>query len=107
MGVVALMMAAMLLGTVCSPQAKRQKGRALLRIPTATSGPISLSGGSLWRPSLNTVQRKTEPKVRRLKATQTGGRSAPASLMRMNDAPHTAESKSISSASRSFTVFAS
>jgi hypothetical protein len=47
MGVVALMMAAMFEGTVCSPHAKKQKGSALLRIPTTTSGPMSLTGGSL------------------------------------------------------------
>ena len=48
-GVVALITAAMLLGTVRSPQAKRAKGKALLKSATVNSQGSRRRGGSYGR----------------------------------------------------------
>jgi hypothetical protein len=102
MGVVALMTAAMLEGTVRSPMAKKTKGMALLKRATRRSQPRSRRGGSVRRRARSTVQRKAAPKAVRMSATQGGGKLWTVRLMRRNDAPQMAESSNSSRTSRSF-----
>src|SRR5882757_11103732 len=95
MGVVALRIAAVLLGTVRSPQAKKVKGIALLKSATRKSQKKSLRGGSECLPTTKTTQSSAAPKAERSSATQTGGKLFPAMLMRRNDIPQTAASRRI------------
>src|SRR5579859_4468093 len=94
-GVVALMMAAMLLGTVRSPQAKKVKGIALLNSATVTSQGSRRRGGNRWPPSLRTAHSKPAPSAQRKSATQRGGNAVPATRIMRKETPQTAESKSI------------
>ena len=87
MGVVALMTAAMLLGTVRSPMAKKTNGMALLKRATRSSQPRSRRGGRERRRARSTVQRKAAPKAVRMSATQGGGKLWTVRLMSRNDAP--------------------
>jgi hypothetical protein len=95
MGVVALITAAMLLGTVRSPQAKRVKGIALLNRATSRSQGSRRRGGSLLPPRLRTVHNSAAPRVHRSSATQNGGKVPPAMRIKRKETPHTAESRSI------------
>src|SRR5271156_4750694 len=96
-GVVALITAAMLLGTVRSPQAKKVNGRALLNRATARSQGSRRRGGSLLPPRRSTVQSKAAPSAQRRSATHSGGNSAPAIRIMRNETPHTADSRRICS----------
>src|ERR1700722_13999461 len=94
-GVVALSTAAMLLGTVRSPQAKKVNGMALLNRATAMSQGKRRLGGSWLPPRRSTVQSKAAPSVQRRSATQSGGNAVPAIRIMRNETPHTADSRRI------------
>jgi 4-hydroxy-4-methyl-2-oxoglutarate aldolase len=91
-GMVALMIAATLLGTDCSPQAMAVNGKAPLKNATSSSGRNFARGGRDRRFALRTIQRKMEPTVRRMSATHTGGIVVPAILISRNEMPQTADS---------------
>src|SRR5580658_3938537 len=94
-GVVALITAAMLLGTVRSPHAKKVNGIALLNRATAMSQGSRRRGGSLLPPRQRTVQSKAAPSAQRRSATHSGGNAVPAIRIMRNEMPHTADSRRI------------
>src|SRR6266481_9219565 len=97
-GVVALRTAAVLLGTVCSPQAKKLNGMALLVSATRNNHGNSLRGGSLYRPISRTIQRSSAPNEARSIPTQIGGNADVAMRIIRKEIPQTAESRSICNA---------
>src|ERR1700760_889993 len=94
-GVVALSTAAMLLGTVRSPQANKVNGMALLNRATAMSQGNRRRGGSRLPPKRRTIQSNAAPSVQRRSATQNGGNAVPAIRIMRNETPHTADSRRI------------
>src|SRR6267154_5643776 len=90
-GVVALRTAAVLLGTVCSPQAKKLNGMALLVSATRNNQRNSLRGGSLYPPISRTTQRSNAPNEARSIPTQMGGNADAATRIMRKEIPHTAD----------------
>ena len=101
-GVVAFKIAAVLLGTVCSPQAKKVKGIALLNRATSSSQGRRRRGGRENFPEISTVQRSTAPNPVRSKATHSGGNTPPAILISRKEIPQIAESKNRRNKKRNF-----
>jgi hypothetical protein len=95
MGVVALTTAAVLLGIVRSPHAKKVKGMALLKRATSNSQGKSAREGSERRPNSITLQSSTAPEEQRSSATQRGGKLSPAMRISRKETPHIAESRRI------------